>query len=81
MDSLAAWKTYGPPSSINPVTDLVELGQFANSDWDSDALLKLTIWLATSLRSCRDGDIEMALVHAPPPVLCSFLTERTEYRV
>ncbi len=42
-----------------PVIDLVEMGQYA--DADRDTLLQLTIWLATSLRSCRDKDAEMAL--------------------
>jgi hypothetical protein len=36
---------------INPVTDLVEISQFA--DTGRDALLQLTIWLSTSLRSCQ----------------------------
>jgi hypothetical protein len=44
------------PNRIDPVTDLVELGQFCT---DRGARLKLTMWLATSLRSCRDGDAEL----------------------
>ena len=49
---------------IDPVTDLVEIGQYA--DADRDTLLQLTIWLATSLRSCRDQDTEMALEDRGP---------------
>jgi hypothetical protein len=44
---------------IDPVIDLVEMGQYA--DADRDTLLQLTIWLATSLRSCLDKDAIMAL--------------------
>ena len=49
---------------IDPVTDLVEIGQYA--DADRETLLQLTIWLATSLRSCRDKDAEMALEDRGP---------------
>jgi ribonuclease HI len=37
---------------IDPVADLVELGLYAEAT--RDQLLRLTIWLAASMRSCRD---------------------------
>jgi ribonuclease HI len=43
---------------VDPVIDLVEIGQYA--DAERDQLLQLTMWLATSMRSCRDEDAEMA---------------------
>ena len=43
---------------VDPVGDLVEIGQFAEAD--RDQLLALTLWLATSMRSRRDEDAIMA---------------------
>ncbi len=43
--------------SVDPVGDLVEIGQFAEAD--RDQLLTLTLWLATSMRSRRDEDVIM----------------------
>jgi hypothetical protein len=37
---------------IDPVADLVEIGLYAEAT--RDQLLRLTIWLAASMRSCRD---------------------------
>jgi hypothetical protein len=45
------------PGSVDPVGDLVEIGQFAEED--RDQLLTLTLWLATSMRSRRDEDVIM----------------------
>ena len=51
-------------SRIDPVIDLVEIGQYA--DATRDQLLRLTMWLATSMRSCRHEDAAMAPVdHGP----------------
>jgi hypothetical protein len=48
---------------IAPENDLVAIGQFAGADRDTllDMAATLTIWLATSMISCRDIDAEMAL--------------------
>jgi hypothetical protein len=43
---------------VDPVGDLVEIGQFAEAD--RDQLLALTLWLATSMSSRRDEDVIMA---------------------
>ncbi len=43
--------------SVDPVGDLVEIGQFAEAD--RDRLLTLTLWLATRMRSRRDEDVIM----------------------
>jgi hypothetical protein len=43
---------------IDPVVDLVEIGQFANAD--RNQLLCLTMWLAASVRSCGTADVIMA---------------------
>ncbi len=45
------------PSRIDPVLDLIEIGQFA--DADREQLLKLALWLAPNMRSCRKDDTEM----------------------
>jgi hypothetical protein len=37
---------------IDPVADLVEISRYAEAT--RDQLLRLTIWLAASMRSCRD---------------------------
>ncbi|MFM9151927.1 MAG: hypothetical protein ACKOPU_06645, partial [Candidatus Planktophila sp.] len=42
---------------IDPVIDLTEIGQFANAD--RDQLMTLVLWLAPSIRSCRNMDAEM----------------------
>ena len=44
-------------SRIDPVIDLVGIGQFA--DATRDQLLRLTMWLATSVRSCSDEVVAM----------------------
>jgi hypothetical protein len=44
--------------SVDPVGDLVEIGQFTEPD--RDQLPTLTLWLATSMRSHRDEDVIMA---------------------
>jgi hypothetical protein len=43
---------------VGPVADLIEIGQYA--DASREQLLALTLWLAPSLWSCRDGDAAMA---------------------
>ena len=43
---------------IDPVVDLVEIGQFANAD--RNQLLCLTMWLAASVRTCGTADVIMA---------------------
>ncbi len=50
--------------SYNPVIDLVGIGQFA--DAARDQLLQLTMWLATSVRSCSDEAVAMAQVDRGP---------------
>ena len=45
------------PSRVDPVLDLIEIGQFA--DADREQLLKLVLWLAPNMRSCRKDDAEM----------------------
>ena len=51
-------------SRIDPVIDLVGIGQFA--DAARDQLLRLTMWLATSVRSCSDEAVAMAPVDRGP---------------
>jgi hypothetical protein len=45
------------PSRVDPVLDLIEIGQFA--DADREQLLKLVLWLAPNMRSCRKDNAEM----------------------
>ena len=42
---------------FDPVLDLIEIGQIA--DADRDQLMKLVLWLAPHMRSCRKDDAEM----------------------
>ncbi len=43
-----------------PVLDFVEIGQFADADRDKNhKILKLVLWLAPSMRSCRQDDAEI----------------------
>jgi hypothetical protein len=44
---------------VDPVTDLIEIGQYA--DASREQLLVLTLWLAPSLGSCRDDDAAMLI--------------------
>jgi hypothetical protein len=44
------------PSRVDPVLDLIEIGQFA--DADRDQILKLVLWLAPNMRSCRQDDAD-----------------------
>ncbi len=46
------------PVKVDPVADLIEIGQYA--DASTEQLLVLTLWLAPSLGSCRDDDAVMA---------------------
>ncbi len=46
------------PARVDPVTDLIEIGQYA--DASREQLLALTLWLAPGLWSCRDDDAAMA---------------------
>ncbi len=63
--------------SMDPATDLIEIGQYA--DASREQLLALTLWLAPSLWSCRDDDATMADLVPPryppslplPPFSCS----------
>jgi hypothetical protein len=45
------------PIRVDPVVDLLEIGQFA--DASRNQLLQLTWWLAPSLRSCKDDNVVM----------------------
>jgi hypothetical protein len=45
-------------SRVDPVTDLIEIGQYA--DASTEQLLALTLWLGPSLGPCRDDDAGMA---------------------
>ncbi len=49
---------------IDPVADFVGIGRYAEAT--RDQLLRLTIWIAASMRSCRDETVAIAKVDQGP---------------